>query len=121
MTILTKDTATGVAIEDSKADWLLVFEAALRVGEFSSFDELLLRALDAWLEQLPVDLRWKIAIELYSNDRISTGRAAEIAGLNYVIFMEMLREHGIPFMAAKMTDDAEREREEALLDELLSI
>ena len=92
MTILTTDVQT----EDSKADWLLVFEAALRVGEFASFDELLLRALDAWLEQLPADLRWKIAIELYSNDRISTGRAAEIAGLNYVIFIEKLREHGIP-------------------------
>lgn len=35
--------------------------------------------------------------------------------------MEKLREYGIPFMAAEMTDDAEREREEALLDELLSI
>lgn len=117
MTLLTADATT----EDRKADWLLVFEAALRVGDFSSFDELLLRALDAWLEQLPADLRWKIAIELYSNDRISTGRAAEIAGLNYIIFMERLRKHGIPFMAAQMTDDAEREREEALLDELLSI
>ena len=117
MTILTADAPP----EDSKADWLLVFEAALRVGEFTSFDELLLRALDAWLEQLPADLRWEIAIELYSNDRISTGRAAEISGLNYVIFTEKLREHGIPFMAAEMTNDAEREREEALLDELLSI
>ncbi|MCB0094501.1 MAG: UPF0175 family protein [Caldilineaceae bacterium] len=117
MTILTADTST----EDSKADWLLVFEAALRIGEFASFDEILLRALNVWLEQLPADLRWKIAIELYSNDRISTGRAAEIAGLNYVIFIEKLRDYGIAFMAAEMTDDAEREREEALLDELLSI
>ena len=113
--------AANAPAEDSKADWLLVFEAALRVGEFTSFDEILLRALDAWLEQLPSDLRWKIAIELYTNDRISTGRAAEIAGLNYVVFMEKLREHGIPFMAAEMTNDAEREREEALLDGLLSI
>lgn len=115
MTILTADTLT----EDHNADWLLVSEAALRVGDFSSFDEVLLRALNAWLEQLPIELRWKIAIELYSNDRISTGRAAEIAGLNYVIFMEKLRDYGIPFMGAVMTDDAERAREEALLDELL--
>lgn len=117
MTILTAETVT----EDSKADWLLVFEAALRVGEFTSFDELLLRALDALLEQLPLDLRWDIAIELYSNERVSTGRAAEIAGLNYIVFTEMLQKHGIPFMAAQITDDAEREREEALLDDLLSI
>ena len=104
MTLLT----ANAPIEDSKADWLLVFEAALRVGDFTSFDELLLRALDAWLEQLPADLRWKIAIELYTNDRVSTGRAAEIAGVNYVIFMEKLQAHGIPFMAAEMTDDLER-------------
>ena len=110
-----------VPATDSKADWLLVFEAALRVGDYTSFDELLLRALSAWLGQLPLEVRWKIALELYANDRISTGRAAEIAGLNYIIFMEKLREQGIPFMAAEITNDAEREREEALLDDLLSI
>ena len=117
MPILIADVPTT----DSKADWLLVFEAALRVGDYTSFDELLLRALNAWLEQLPSEIRWKIALELYTNDRISTGRAAEIAGLNYIIFMEKLRKQGIPFMAAEMTNDAEREREEALLDDLLSL
>ena len=108
-------------VTDHKADWLLVFEAALRVGDYRSFDEVLLRALNAWLDQLPLELRWKIALELYTNDRISTGRAAEIAGLNYIAFMEQLHEQGVPFMAAEVTTDAEREREEALLDELLSI
>lgn len=117
MTILTVDSPT----QDGKADWLLVFEAAMRVGEFASFDELILRALDAWLDQISADLRWKIAIELYTNERVSTGRAAEISGLGYVMFMEQLRDHDIPFMAAEVTEDAEREREEALLDELLSI
>lgn len=117
MTTMVADTQTG----NGQADWRLVVEAALRVGDFSSSDDLLLRALTTWLEQLPMDLRWKIAIELYSNDQISTGRAAEIAGLNYVIFMEKLREQGIPFMAAEITDDAQRAREETLLDELLSI
>lgn len=106
---------------DHKADWLLVFEAALRVGDYGSFDELLLRALNAWLDQLPLEARWKIALDLYTNERISTGRAAEIAGLGYIMFMEKLREQQIPFMAAFVTNDAEREREEALLDELLSI
>ncbi|MEZ4706582.1 MAG: hypothetical protein R3A44_05215 [Caldilineaceae bacterium] len=41
MTILTAKAAT----EDRKADWLLVFEAALRVGNFASLDKLLLCAL----------------------------------------------------------------------------
>lgn len=66
-------------------------------------------------------IRWQIALALYTAEYVSTGRAAEIAGLNYVMFMEKLREHQIPFMAAIKTNDAEREREEALLDELLSI
>lgn len=112
--------ADGLAT-DNKADWLLVFEAALRVGDYGSFDELLLRALNAWLDQLPLEARWKIALDLYTTERISTGRAAEIAGLSYIMFMEKLREQQIPFMAAVVTNDAEREREEALLDELLSI
>ncbi len=107
-------------LSDSKADWLLVFEAALRVGNFQSFDELVLHALDAWLEQLAPELRWKIAVELYINGRISTGRAAAIAGLDYVSYMERLREKGLPFMAAELTEDDQREREEALLDELIS-
>lgn len=103
---------------DDKADWLLVFEAALRVGNFSSFDAPLPHALNAWLEQLTPELRWEIAIELYTNERVSTGRAAEIAGLNYVVFMEKLRERGIPFMAAEPATGEEKEREAALLDEL---
>ena len=106
---------------DHKADWLLSFEAALRVGDYGSFDELLLRALNAWLDQLPLDARWKIALELYTNERISTGRAAEISGLGYIMFMEKPREQQIPFMAAVITNDTERQQEEALLDELLSI
>ena len=91
-----------------RADWLLVFDAALRVGNFSSLDELFLRALDAWLEQLTPELRWKIAIELYTNEHISTGRAAQIAGLNYIVFMEKLRERGIRFMAAEAATGDER-------------
>ena len=101
-----------------RADWLLVFDAALRVGHFSSLDELFLRALDAWLEQLAPELRWKIALELYLNEQISTGRAAQIAGLNYVVFMEELRQRQLPFMAAEPAMGEEYEREEELLNEL---
>jgi predicted HTH domain antitoxin len=102
-------------IEEQKTDWLPVFEAALRVGKFSSLDELIYRALNAWLAQLAPELRWKIAIELYTNDQISTGRAAQIAGLNYVVFMEKLREHKIPFMAAEPAMDDDKAKEDTLL------
>jgi hypothetical protein len=111
MNMITLDTK----IAEQKTDWLPVFEAALRVGKFSSLDDLIYRALNAWLLQLAPDLRWKIAIELYTNDQISTGRAAQIAGLNYVVFMEKLREHKIPFMAAQAATGDEQTNEETLL------
>jgi len=114
--LLTADRQTI----DNKADWLLIFESALRVGNFSSLDDLIHGALDIWLEQLAPELRWKIAIDLYTNDRISTGRAAHIAGQPYVVFMEKLRKQRIPFMAAESTTGVERAKEEALLDELFS-
>lgn len=102
-------------IEEQKPDWRPVFEAALRVGKFSSLDELIYRALNAWLAQLAPELRWKIAIELYINDQVSTGRAAQIAGLNYVVFMEKLREHKIPLMAPEPATDDDKEKEDAFL------
>jgi len=114
MTILTAEPR----FVNDRADWLLLFDAALRVGNFSSLDELFLRASDAWLQQLAPELRWKIAIDLYTNEQASTGRAAEIAGLNYVVFMEKLRENKIPFMAAEPATGAEKEQEDALLDDL---
>lgn len=113
MNTLTFDAKTQ--IETQNTDWLPVFEAAVRVGKFSSLDELIYRALNTWLAQLAPDLRWKIAIELYTNDQISTGRAAQIAGLNYVVFMEKLREHNIPFMAAEAATGDDQTNEETLL------
>ena len=100
---------------EEKSDWRAVFESALRVGQYSSIDDLFNRALDAWLAQLAPELRWKIAIDLYIDDEVSTGRAAEIAGLNYVVFMEKLRTQGIPFMAAGPASETEKAREKALI------
>lgn len=97
------------------ADWYLVFDAAYQVGEFASLDDIFHRALDVWLTQLAPALRWEIAIKLYTGDQISTGRAAEIAGLNYVVFMEKLRENNIPFMAAEPATGEQREKVKALI------
>jgi hypothetical protein len=113
MNTITIDPKTSVA--EPEREWLPVFEAALRVGKFSSLDELIYRALNAWLAQLAPELRWKIAIELYTNDQVSTGRAALIAGLNYFVFMEKLREHNIPFMAPEPATGDELTKEQALL------
>ncbi len=103
-----------------KADWLIISEAALRIGNFSSLDDLLHRALNTWLQQLAPELRWKVAIDLYTAEHISSGRAAEIAGLNYFVFMEKLSQQGIPFIAAEGATGAEKEKEEALIDELFN-
>jgi len=118
MPVLVTTPVAEEFIFDKKADWLLVFEAALRVGNFSSLDDLMLYAVDAWLAQLPFDLRWKIALELYANERVSTGRAAQIAGLSYVYFMEELRKRGLPFISAELASKEEELAEEAILDEL---
>lgn len=113
MTTITLDPKTSVA--EPEREWLPVFEAALRVGKFSSLDDLIYRALDSWLVQLAPELRWNIAIDLYTNGQISTGRAAQIAGLNYVVFEERLRELKIPFMAAGPGTADEQEEEEKLI------
>ncbi len=113
MTTITLDPKTSVT--EPEREWLPVFEAAMRVGKFSSLDDLIYRALDSWLAQLAPELRWNIAIDLYTNGQISTGRAAQIAGLNYVVFEERLREHKIPFMAAGPGTADEQEEEEKLI------
>lgn len=114
MTILRNQART----EFQQEDWQPVFNAAVRTGNFSSVDELYLRALDAWLEPLTPDVRWTIAIDLYTREEVSSGRAAEIAGLNYFVFMEQLREKGVPFIAAEPATGEQKAKEEALLHEL---
>ena len=112
--------STERPMKDDKADWLIFCEAALRVGNFKSFDQIILQALDVWFAQLPPALRWDIAIELYTNEQISSGKAAEIAGLNYFVFLEELRAHGIKFIGGEMPEGEARERQEALLSELIA-
>ncbi len=106
---------TNTSITESQPEWRPVFEAAMRVGKFSSIDELIYRALNSWLAQLAPELRWNMAIDLYTNGEVSTGRAAQIAGLNYFVFEEKLREHKIPFMAAEPGTDDDQEQEEKLI------
>lgn len=90
----------------------------MRTGNFSSVDELYLRALDAWIGQLSPEARWAIAIDLYTREEVSSGRAAEIAGLNYFVFMEKLQENNIPFIPAEPATGQPKAKEESLLHEL---
>jgi predicted HTH domain antitoxin len=98
----------GLPAQDSpatdKADWQVISEAVLRVGNFSSLDDLLHHALNSWLQQVAPELRWKVAVDLYTSEEVSLGRAAEIAGLNYFVFMEKLRAAGIALVEAEVTE-----------------
>ncbi len=105
--------ATLFTSSTEKAEWLLLSESALRTGNFPSLDDLLHHALNLWIQQLAPELRWKIALDLYTAEHISSGRAAEIAGLNYFVFMEKLKEQGIPFISTESVTKAEQEQQQS--------
>jgi|LakMenEpi03Aug12_release.lakeMendotaPanAssembly.Ray.scaffolds.fasta_scaffold465241_1 predicted HTH domain antitoxin len=106
---------------EGPADWVAVSTSILRAADLPSLDELLGEALDAWLAKADPALRWEVAIELYTTEQISSGRAAEIAGLNYFIFQQKLREAGIPFLAAESTTKEEAQQQEALIHAVFNL
>jgi predicted HTH domain antitoxin len=114
--MLTEETQAN-----DKAEWLVLSEAVLRVGNFSSLDDILHHALNSWLQQVSPELRWKVAVDLYTSEQVSVGRAAEIAGLNYFVFEEKLREKGIGLVAAEVTTEAQQEKQEKLINELFDL
>jgi predicted HTH domain antitoxin len=105
----------------SKADWLAISEAMLRVGNFPSLDDLLHHALNCWLQQIAPELRWKVAVDLYTTEQVSLGRAAEIAGLNYFVFMEKLRDADIALVDAEVTTKAQKVQQETFINGILDI
>jgi predicted HTH domain antitoxin len=104
-----------------EAGWRTISEAALKVGKIGSLDDLLYHALNAWLEQTAPQLRWQIALELYITEQVSLGRAAEIAGLNYFVFLERLRDKNVDLVEADLTLDTEIEKQKALIHDVFNI
>lgn len=96
------------------AEWRTISKAILRTSELTSLDELLDEAINLWLTQLAPTVRWQVALDMYTAEEVSLGRAAEIAGLPTVIFMEKLHEEGVPFVAAQSTE-AQKKRRKALI------
>jgi predicted HTH domain antitoxin len=47
-------------------------------------------------DQVPLELRFILAAKLFSDGRLSTGRAAEMAGMGKIAFMEELGRRHIP-------------------------
>ena len=64
--------------------------------------------------------RVKAAIRLYTAGEISLGRAAELAGMNYFLFEELLRRQGISAMEPKVTDKAGQAAQQEIADEVLA-
>lgn len=102
------------AQQNGHTEWLAMSAAILRTSNLVSLDELLDEALNLWLQQLSPAVRWQVAIDLYTTEEVSLGRAAEIAGLPTVVFMEKLRAEGIALIAAHSTV-AQKERRKSLI------
>ena len=57
----------------------------------------LLGALDIPQVQLETRLRELIALELFREGRISSGKGAELLGVSKLEFIRLLAQHGIPY------------------------
>lgn len=56
-----------------------------------------MRVLDVAEEGLEPRLKTLIALELFREDRISSGKAAELLGVSKMAFVQLLAQHGIPY------------------------
>lgn len=64
--------------------------------------------------------RVKEAIRQYMAGEISLGRAAELAGMNYFLFEELLRQQGISAVEPEVTDEAGRAAQQKIADAILA-
>jgi len=69
-------------------------EVLVRSGEYASRSDVIKDAFRVFLENKP-DKRVLIAIELYKMGRVSLTRAAEIAGIDFERFKEVLKDRGV--------------------------
>lgn len=64
--------------------------------------------------------RVKEAIRLYMAGEISLGRAAELAGMNYFLFEEVLRKQGISAVEPEVMDKVGQAAQRKIADEVLA-
>lgn len=83
------EATVAVRIEKEKLDEL----RAISKEEKRKNSEVLREALDIGLKEK----RLRIALAKYKNREISTGKAAEMAGVSISRFLDILREHNVPF------------------------
>jgi predicted HTH domain antitoxin len=63
--------------------------------------------------------RAREAIRLYTAKEVSLGRAAELAGMNYFAFEELLRKQGIPAVEPETKGKSARIHQQELADDVL--
>lgn len=68
----------------------------------------LLGALDIPEDRLPDELRELIAVELFREGRISSGKGAELIGISKKDFVQVLARRGIPYFT-ETPDELSRE------------
>ena len=85
-------------------------EVLVESGEYTSRSDVLKAAFRVFLENKP-EKRTLIGIEMYRRGRVSLIRAAEIAGMNFESFKEVLADRGIRIRTASPT---EKELEEEI-------
>lgn len=88
-----------------------IIEAGGRIGSYRSKDEFMRDAINTLLAANK-ELRLELAVELYEEEKISLGRAAEIADLNYEEMKDKLFERDIeirrgPESVEEMEEDSE--------------
>jgi predicted HTH domain antitoxin len=77
----------------------------------------LLGALEVPQVQIEAHLRELIALELFREGRISSGKGAELLGISKLAFIQRLSQHGIDYF----TESPEELRSDvAVLDQLLN-
>ena len=64
--------------------------------------------------------RVREAMRLYTAGDISLGRAAEMAGMNYFLFEELLRRQGIPVVEPHVMDNAGQAVQREIAGEILA-
>lgn len=73
--------------------------ALIKAGIYSSRSDIAREAFRCLLEHNP-ELRVNAAVEMYNEGKISLGRAAEVAGLDFEAFKEALKERGTKIILA---------------------
>lgn len=79
-------------------------------GRFTSRSDVLRTAFRIMLEEHP-EYRTEIAVNLYKKDKISIGRATEIAGVSQEEFKKILERREIPIEIEKKKDEEEKVEE----------